>query len=83
MGYSNCILHNYIFINLFCYFDQDEEAPDIDFLYADEDDFSSEIAELYSYTEGPEFALAHKAFEDATIKFNLPTAWGYEKSRHL
>ena len=55
---------------------QDEEAPDIDFIYCDEDDFSSETAELYSYTEGPEFALAHKAFEDATIKFNLPTAWG-------
>ena len=44
-------------------------------MYGDEDSFSSEIAELYSYTEGPEFALAQKAFEDAAEKFKMPNTW--------
>ena len=44
-------------------------------MYEDEDTFGAEIAELYSYTEGPEFHLAQKAFEDEASSFNLPITW--------
>ena len=30
---------------------------------------------MYSYTEGPEFHLAQKAFEDEASSFNLPITW--------
>ena len=33
------------------------ECPDIDFSYDDSDSYENEIAELYSYSEGPEFQL--------------------------
>ncbi len=35
---------------------QDEESPDIDFIYADSDNLGAELAELYSYTEQVLFA---------------------------
>ena len=54
---------------------EDEETPDIDYLYEDEDSFGAEISELYSYTEGPEFHLAQKAFEESAENFKLPTTW--------
>ena len=54
---------------------EDEETPDIDYYYEDEDSFGSEISELYSYTEGPEFHMAQKAFEESAEKFKLPTTW--------
>ena len=57
------------------FFVQDEDTPDIDYVYEDEDTFSSEIAELYSYTEGPEFSLAQKAFEEIAQSFNFPSSW--------
>lgn len=40
------------------------EGQDINFLYSDTDTHFNEIAELYSYTEHPEFQLNVKAFED-------------------
>ncbi|KAK7916683.1 hypothetical protein WMY93_012444 [Mugilogobius chulae] len=40
------------------------ESPDLEFDYADTDKWSAELSELYSYTEGPEFALNRKCFED-------------------
>lgn len=33
------------------------DSPDLEFVYADADIFNNEIAELYSYTEQPEFQL--------------------------
>lgn len=33
------------------------DSPDLEFSYADADIFNNEIAELYSYTEQPEFQL--------------------------
>jgi hypothetical protein len=32
-------------------FAQDEESPDIEFIYNDTDSTAAELAELYSYTE--------------------------------
>lgn len=54
---------------------EDEDTPDIDYLYDDEDSFGAEIAELYSYTEGPEFHLTQKAFEDISNNLQLPPTW--------
>merc|ERR1712001_177968 len=54
---------------------EDEDTPDIEYVYEDEDTFGAEISELYSYTEGPEFHLAQKAFEDEASNFNLPITW--------
>uniref|UniRef100_A0A8C4GHW1 Protein FAM40A n=1 Tax=Dicentrarchus labrax TaxID=13489 RepID=A0A8C4GHW1_DICLA len=39
------------------------ESPDLEFEYADTDKWAAELSELYSYTEGPEFALNRKCFE--------------------
>uniref|UniRef100_A0A8C7Z3F8 Striatin interacting protein 1 n=1 Tax=Oryzias sinensis TaxID=183150 RepID=A0A8C7Z3F8_9TELE len=36
----------------------------MEFEYSDTDKWASELSELYSYTEGPEFALNRKCFED-------------------
>jgi hypothetical protein len=33
------------------FFTQDEESPDIEFIYNDTDSTAAELAELYSYTE--------------------------------
>uniref|UniRef100_A0A3B1K5T7 Striatin interacting protein 1 n=1 Tax=Astyanax mexicanus TaxID=7994 RepID=A0A3B1K5T7_ASTMX len=40
------------------------EAPDLEFEYADSDKWAAELSELYSYTEGPEFQLNRKCFEE-------------------
>ncbi|KAM9321026.1 striatin-interacting protein 1 [Gastrophryne carolinensis] len=40
------------------------ESPDLEFLYADSDKWAAELSELYSYTEGPEFQLNKKCFEE-------------------
>uniref|UniRef100_A0A8D3BWD5 Striatin-interacting protein 1-like n=1 Tax=Scophthalmus maximus TaxID=52904 RepID=A0A8D3BWD5_SCOMX len=40
------------------------ESPDLEFEYADTDKWAAELSELYSYTEGPEFALNRKCFEE-------------------
>ncbi|XP_066526737.1 striatin-interacting protein 1 homolog isoform X2 [Hoplias malabaricus] len=40
------------------------EAPDLEFEYADTDKWAAELSELYSYTEGPEFQLNRKCFEE-------------------
>ena len=36
---------------------EDEDSPDIEFQYEDTDTHAAEIAEVFSYTEQPEFAL--------------------------
>uniref|UniRef100_A0A182IZI2 Far11/STRP C-terminal domain-containing protein n=1 Tax=Anopheles atroparvus TaxID=41427 RepID=A0A182IZI2_ANOAO len=51
------------------------EFPDLDFVYADADSHTNEIAELYSYTEQPEFQHNVKAFEDQMEQYNLPPCW--------
>lgn len=54
---------------------EDEDSPDVDFNYEDEDSLSSELAELYSYTEANDFQLCQKDFEDFTNKYNFPKTW--------
>ncbi|CAH0407328.1 unnamed protein product [Chilo suppressalis] len=53
----------------------DMESPELDFVYDDCDTQTNEIAELYSYTEHPEFQLNVKAFEDIMEEFNYPPSW--------
>lgn len=52
-----------------------DESPELDFVYDDCDTQANEIAELYSYTEHPEFQLNVKAFEDIMEEFNFPPSW--------
>ncbi|GAB0091706.1 striatin-interacting protein 1 homolog [Sergentomyia squamirostris] len=52
-----------------------QDCPDIAFCYDDADEHVAEIAELYSYTEHPEFGRNVKAFEDQMEQFNLPPSW--------
>lgn len=59
---------------------EDEDTPDVDYVYEDEDSFGAEISELYSYTEGPEFHLAQKAFEEIAESLNLPQSWSLMES---
>ncbi|ETE59519.1 hypothetical protein L345_14751, partial [Ophiophagus hannah] len=40
------------------------DCPNLDFEYGDADGHAAELAELYSYTEGAEFALNRKCFEE-------------------
>ncbi|XP_070611015.1 LOW QUALITY PROTEIN: striatin-interacting protein 2 [Erythrolamprus reginae] len=40
------------------------DCPNLDFEYGDADSHAAELAELYSYTEGPEFALNRTCFEE-------------------
>ncbi|KAL1492319.1 hypothetical protein ABEB36_010580 [Hypothenemus hampei] len=51
------------------------DSPDLDFIYDDSDTHGNEMAELYSYTEQPEFQLNVKAFEDQMEIFGLPPSW--------
>ncbi|XP_030828749.1 striatin-interacting protein 1 homolog isoform X3 [Strongylocentrotus purpuratus] len=44
--------------------DGQNDTPDLDFEYDDAHKYSHEIAELYSYTEEPEFSLGQKCFEE-------------------
>uniref|UniRef100_A0A7G3AY58 Uncharacterized protein n=1 Tax=Lutzomyia longipalpis TaxID=7200 RepID=A0A7G3AY58_LUTLO len=54
---------------------ENQDCPDIVFTYDDTDGHMAEIAELYSYTEHPEFSRNVKAFEDQMESFNLPPSW--------
>ncbi|XP_034830108.1 striatin-interacting protein 1-like [Maniola hyperantus] len=53
----------------------DMESPELDFVYDDCDTQANEIAELYSYTEHPEFQYNVKAFEEIMEEFNYPPSW--------
>lgn len=44
-------------------------------MYADADTHPNEIAELYSYTEQPEFAQNVRAFEDQMVAYNMVPQW--------
>jgi len=54
---------------------EDEESPDIEFQYDDADTHAAEIAEAYSYTEQPEFAMNQAAFTELMTKFKLGAQW--------
>jgi len=54
---------------------EDEESPDIEFLYDDADSHAAEIAEAYSYTEQPEFTMNQVAFNDLMVRFGLGNQW--------
>ena len=54
---------------------EDEDSPDIEFQYEDTDTHAAEMAEAYSYTEQPEFALNQAAFNELMKKFGLGTQW--------
>ncbi|KAK2726963.1 striatin-interacting protein 1-like isoform X2 [Artemia franciscana] len=51
------------------------DCPDIDFVYDDSDSYANEIAELYTYTEVPEFQLNLKAFEETMTEFGMTLQW--------
>nr|XP_048682481.1 striatin-interacting protein 1 isoform X3 [Caretta caretta] len=51
------------------------ESPDLEFEYADTDRWSAELSELYSYTEGPEFQLNRKCFEEDFRVHVLDKKW--------
>lgn len=55
--------------------DSGNDGPDLDFVYDDSDSLLNEIAELYSYTEQPEFQLNVKAFEDQMRDYKLNPCW--------
>ncbi|XP_065224067.1 striatin-interacting protein 1 homolog [Planococcus citri] len=54
---------------------ENHEYPDLDFIYSDTDTLANEVAELYSYTEQPEFQLNVKAFEDYMEMLKLKPCW--------
>ncbi|EEC07125.1 conserved hypothetical protein [Ixodes scapularis] len=49
--------------------------PDLEFVYDDADTHENEIAELYTYTEEPEFLYNKKAFEDVMTEYGLEPRW--------
>ena len=54
---------------------EDEDSPDIEFQYEDTDTHAAEMAEVYSYTEQPEFSLNLAAFSELMAKFGLSNQW--------
>jgi hypothetical protein len=54
---------------------ENHDYPDLHFTYADSDTLANEIAELYSYTEQPEFQNNVKAFEDYMEMLKLVPCW--------
>jgi len=54
---------------------QDEESPDIDFVYADADLLPAELAELYSYTEQSEFNLCANSWHELASRWKLTGGW--------
>ncbi|XP_070000855.1 striatin-interacting protein 1 homolog [Penaeus vannamei] len=51
------------------------DCPDIEFNYDDADLQENEMAELYSYTEGPEFQLNLKAWEEVCAELGVVPLW--------
>jgi len=51
------------------------DSPDLDFIYDDADSYEAEMAELYSYSEEPEFFDNKKYFDE--------TAAGIGKIRYV
>ncbi|KAI9555338.1 hypothetical protein GHT06_017853 [Daphnia sinensis] len=51
------------------------DCPDLDFVYDDADKHANETAELYSYTEGPEFQTNIRAFEELMEQFHIRPHW--------
>lgn len=57
------------------YFQQPGDMPDLEFVYDDADTHENEIAELYTYTEEPEFLYNRKAFEDVMTEYGFEPRW--------
>lgn len=55
--------------------EEEEDGYELDFVYDDCDTQANEIAELYSYTEQPEFQYNVKAFDDIMEEFGYPPSW--------
>ncbi|KAG1663657.1 Striatin-interacting protein 1 [Nymphon striatum] len=51
------------------------DMPDLDFIYGDTDSHTSEIAELYSYTEEQEFQLNYQSFEELMAEQGNIVPW--------
>ncbi|CAG0895605.1 unnamed protein product [Darwinula stevensoni] len=51
------------------------DLGEIDFSYDDSDTYPNEIAELYSYTEGPEFQQNLKAFHELMGEYGTQRQW--------
>ncbi|KAI1299799.1 Striatin-interacting protein 1 -like protein [Halotydeus destructor] len=51
------------------------ENVDIDYVYCDTDVHSNEMAELYSYTEEPDFAINKTSFEQLMLDYGFPLKW--------
>lgn len=49
--------------------------PDLEFVYDDADSHENEIAELYTYTEEPEFFQNRKAFEEILTEYGFEPKW--------
>ncbi|XP_037087577.1 LOW QUALITY PROTEIN: striatin-interacting protein 1-like [Pollicipes pollicipes] len=52
-----------------------DDVPELDFVYADADSAAREIAELYSFTELPEFGLNHQYLTDTVLELGLDVRW--------
>ncbi|XP_039288746.1 striatin-interacting protein 1 [Nilaparvata lugens] len=55
--------------------DGELESTDLEFIYDDADSYTNEIAELYGYTEQPEYQLNVKAFEDQMEMYKHSPSW--------
>lgn len=54
---------------------EDEESPDIEFVYSDTDTTAAELAELYSYTEQGEFQLCASAWHELAGRWGIKGNW--------
>ncbi|XP_013792806.1 striatin-interacting protein 1-like [Limulus polyphemus] len=61
------------------------DSGDLEYIYDDADSHTSEIAELYSYTEESEFLQNKKAFEDLMDEYGSPEKWNEmtEDQKHV
>ncbi|XP_076338024.1 striatin interacting protein isoform X2 [Tachypleus tridentatus] len=61
------------------------DSGDLEYIYDDADSHTSEIAELYSYTEESEFLQNKKAFEDLMEEYGSPEKWNEmtEDQKHV
>jgi len=55
--------------------DSEQYCPDLDYQYADTDTHTNEMAELYSYSEHPEFHMNSKAFEEQMEMYKVTPFW--------
>ena len=51
------------------------DTPDLDFQYDDADSYAAEMAELYSYSEEPEFFANKKCFDETATSLGGNSAF--------